>query len=151
MRTNSFTKLKRALALVLTFCMVMSGMSLTSFAADDAKPAGSGWQIMDSGNFGAGSKAVDTTKTDAPVTTYSKTSEEDSKVIVSKEISATDTENVFDITLTVKTSEEIIGEVVSPNTATVLVIDTSNSMTTNKDKTDATKTRLVAAQAAANA
>ncbi len=49
-------------------------------------------------------------------------------VSASKTISPTDTENVFDITLNVTTTEDIKKLEVSPDAAVVLVMDVSNSM-----------------------
>ena len=55
-------------------------------------------------------------------------SEEDFLVSISKTIAPTDTENEFIITLEVKTTQEVIENIIPPDVATVLVIDISSSM-----------------------
>ena len=55
-------------------------------------------------------------------------SSDQNKVSFKKTISPTETENVFDITLEVTTSEELQNISASPDAAVVLVIDTSGSM-----------------------
>ena len=55
-------------------------------------------------------------------------SSDQNKVSFKKTISPTETENVFDITLEVTTSEELQNISTSPDAAVVLVIDTSGSM-----------------------
>ncbi|MDY5325351.1 MAG: Cna B-type domain-containing protein [Gemmiger sp.] len=55
-------------------------------------------------------------------------SSDQNKVSFKKTISPTETENVFDITLQVTTSEELQNISTSPDAAVVLVIDTSGSM-----------------------
>lgn len=52
----------------------------------------------------------------------------DGLVSASKTIQGTDTENVFDITLNVTTTEDIKQLDISPDAAVVLVMDVSNSM-----------------------
>lgn len=61
-------------------------------------------------------------------------SSDQNKVSFKKTISPTETENVFDITLQVTTSEELQNISTSPDAAVVLVIDTSGSMDGNKMK-----------------
>lgn len=61
-------------------------------------------------------------------------SSDQNKVSFKKTISPTETENVFDITLEVTTSEELQNISTSPDAAVVLVIDTSGSMDGNKMK-----------------
>lgn len=56
----------------------------------------------------------------------------DGKVKVNKTISATNEENVFDITLSVSTQEKIEEGSSSPDAATVLVIDVSGSMNSSR-------------------
>lgn len=58
-----------------------------------------------------------------------ETVSEDEKVTVSKTIKGTDVENVFDITLNVKTQEEISRIYSDPDIAVVIVMDISNTMT----------------------
>ena len=50
------------------------------------------------------------------------------KVQVSKDISPTETENVFDVNLKIVTTEDIQKLDISPDAAVVLVMDVSNSM-----------------------
>ena len=83
-----------------------------------------------------------------PLNGSSENSYENGKVKVSKTISSTGVENEFEVTLTVKTTEEVNEEVSSADAATVIVIDASSSMT-NKDGTS--KTRMENARAAAQA
>lgn len=61
-------------------------------------------------------------------------SSDQNKVSFKKTISPTETENVFDITLQVTTSEELQNISTSPDAAVVLVIDTSGSMDGKKMK-----------------
>ena len=61
-------------------------------------------------------------------------SSDQNKVSFKKTISPTETENVFDITLQVTTSEELQNISASPDAAVVLVIDTSGSMDGKKMK-----------------
>ena len=61
-------------------------------------------------------------------------SSDQNKVSFKKTISPTETENVFDITLEVTTSEELQNISTSPDAAVVLVIDTSGSMDGQKMK-----------------
>ncbi|MDD6815846.1 MAG: Cna B-type domain-containing protein [Firmicutes bacterium] len=59
----------------------------------------------------------------------------DGQVLVNKTISATNTENVFDVNLEVKTTEEIEKLSSSPDAATVIVMDVSGSMENRLDST----------------
>ena len=68
-------------------------------------------------------------------------------VTISKVISQTDTENFFDITLTVETNSEIKNITTYPDLAVVIVMDISNTMATDLEGT--TTSRLEAAQDAA--
>lgn len=58
-------------------------------------------------------------------------SEKGDDVEISKVIAGTDIENVFDITLTVKTSQNISEIIKEPDMAVVIVMDISNTMTDN--------------------
>ena len=113
--------MKKALALILTLIMVLGLMP----AAMAATAPASQQQI---GNY-AHADDTDGTLGEPTEGIRSEKNLEDGKVIISKTIAATQTENVFDITLTVKTTEEI-KEVTSEtaDAAVVLVIDISNSM-----------------------
>lgn len=74
----------------------------------------------------------------------------DGRVQVSKTITPTDTENVFDITVQAVTTEDLKKVEISPDAAVVLVMDVSNSMVDNEVKIDGKKTtRLQAAKQAA--
>lgn len=55
----------------------------------------------------------------------------DEKVTISKTINGTDLENVFDITLTVTTQEEIVEIIQEPDMAVVIVMDISQTMNSN--------------------
>ena len=70
---------------------------------------------------------------------------DDGQVSVSKTIQGTDLENVFDITLRVRTSEKNIEVIRDPDLAVVIVLDISNTMTYAFGNT----TRYQAAMAAA--
>ena len=113
--------MKKALALILTLIMVLGLMPAAMAATEPASQQ----QI---GNY---TPANDTDGTLGEPTEgiRSEKNLEDGKVIISKTIAGTETENFFDITLTVKTTEEI-KEVTSEaaDAAVVLVIDISNSM-----------------------
>ena len=65
--------------------------------------------------------------TDQVVSDGQETTIEEGKVVHSKMITQTDTDT-FDITLTVKTLEEIQSQTASQDAAVVLVLDVSNSM-----------------------
>ena len=67
-------------------------------------------------------------------------------VTISKVISKTDTENFFDITLTVETTSEIKNITTYPDLAVVIVMDISNTMNFNVD--DGTTSRYEGAVAA---
>ena len=116
--------MKKALALILTLIMVLGLMP----AAMAATAPASQRQI---GNYAPANNTDGTLGEPTEGTPAIKTLENE-KVIISKTIAGTETENVFDITLTVKTTEEI-KEVTSEtaDAAVVLVIDISNSMTSN--------------------
>ncbi len=83
------------------------------------------------------------------------TTTSDDGVTVSKTIEGTDTENVFDITLTVETTTEVSTLYEEPDMAVVLVLDISNTMMTNTlsytdaDGTTSTITRYEAAMRSA--
>ena len=113
--------MKKALALILTLIMVLGLMpaALAATAPESQQQIGNYAHADDTdGTLGEPTEGIPSEKT-----------LEDGKVIISKNIAATQTENVFDITLTVKTTEEI-KEVTSEtaDAAVVLVIDISNSM-----------------------
>ena len=109
MKTKRTNKL---LALLLSIIMV------ASFAATSA--------------FAEGTDTADTSASAVQIETNGTTvSAEDGKVVASKTIAGTDTENVFDITLSVTTTEELSEIHTSPDAATILVLDCSGSMEGN--------------------
>ena len=116
--------MKKALALILTLIMVLGLMPAAMAATEPASQQ----QI---GNY-TPANDTDGTLGEPTAGIPSEKILENGKVIISKTIAATQTENVFDITLTVKTTEEI-KEVTSEaaDAAVVLVIDISNSMSSN--------------------
>jgi len=105
---------RKALSLLLTLTMVTSMLQISAFAASSA------WQIMDghfivneNGNQGMAAEGV--------------TSVTEDGFTLTKEISPTNEENHFNITLTVETSETVT----TSDAAVQLVIDTSSSMRNN--------------------
>lgn len=74
---------------------------------------------------------------------------DDEKVMVSKTIEGTDTENVFDITLQIVTQDVVEEIYKDPNMAVVVVMDVSNTMKSTFESGDGT-TRYQAAVAAAS-
>lgn len=74
---------------------------------------------------------------------------EEDKVTTLKTIAGTDVENEFEITLQVTTEEDIKNISISPDAATVLVLDTSGSMDYAVSNSDSTK-RFDAMKSAAN-
>lgn len=72
---------------------------------------------------------------------------DDGTVEVSKTIAGTDVENVFDITLTVKTKESIEKIYSEPDVAVVIVMDISNTMKDNFGNTTRYKAAMEAAEA----
>ena len=113
--------MKKALALILTLIMVLGLMPAAMAATAPALQQQIGHYTPANDTDGTLGEPTESTPSEKTL--------EDGKVIISKNIAATQTENVFDITLTVKTTEEI-KEVTSEtaDAAVVLVIDISNSM-----------------------
>ena len=117
---------KRVLSLVLALVMALSLLPTVAFATDaqiqaEKQIEGGTTPVYytydaDAGTFGT------KTSTDPIVTS------DGGKVEISKTISATGEENLFDITLTVKTKQEITQTTTSPDAAVVLVLDVSGSM-----------------------
>lgn len=138
---------RKILSLVLAAGVVFSGGISNLYAsAQDGTPKDNSSQIrneyavMDKeGNFIR--LAEDPTESAA-----------DEKVQVSKTITPTDTENVFDINLKVVTREEVEEIEISPDAAVVLVMDVSNSMKWDVDGDDpgrGEKSRITLAKDAA--
>jgi len=74
-----------------------------------------------------------------------KNTSADGRVSVSKTIDGTDLENVFDITLTVETTQKIEEVYTEPDMAVVIVMDISNTMNSKFPKSSTTTTRYTAA------
>lgn len=70
----------------------------------------------------------------------------DEKVAISKTINGTELENVFDITLTVTTQEEIVEIIEEPDMAVVIVMDISQTMNSNFGDTTRYKAAMTAAE-----
>lgn len=70
----------------------------------------------------------------------------DEKVTISKTINGTDLENVFDITLTVTTQEEIVEIIQEPDMAVVIVMDISQTMNNDFGDTTRYKAAMTAAE-----
>lgn len=120
-------KSKRVLSVLLTLVMIV-GLLPTSVFAEDATSGTVEWQ-KDSWTF----------------------SENDGKVAHKKTIEKTG-ENEFEITLSVKTMEQIKEQAVSEDAAVVLVMDVSNSMketVDGKEPDDASEQRIYKAREAA--
>lgn len=112
--------MKKALALILTLIMVLGLMP----AAMAATAPASQQQI---GNY-TPANDTDGTLGDPTVGIPAIKSLENGKVIISKTIAGTETENEFEITLKVKTTETIENVSSAPDAAVVLVLDVSGSM-----------------------
>ena len=136
---------KRALALFLSLVMCISMVQISAFAAAPqmTKAEQAALQIegvKDTANGGADEWAPDyytynvnqqkfTTKDyEAQVNSPDAATDAEHKVEVSKTIEATGTENLFDITLQVRTKQDISTTSKSPDSAVTLVIDVSGSM-----------------------
>ena len=117
---------KRVLSLVLALVMALSLLPTVAFATDadiQAQEQIEGGETpvyytydAQTGTFG--------TQTTANSTVTSP----GGKVEISKTIAPTGEENLFDITLKVKTQQEITQTTTSPDAAVVLVLDVSGSM-----------------------
>ena len=105
-------KMKRVLSLVLIFSLLMSMLSISAYATDGT---------------GEGQPAAPLNQQQVENAGGSKTSDE-GLVTISKTLEGTDIENVFDITLTVDTSEDIETLMEAQSAAVVLVMDVSFSM-----------------------
>ena len=123
---------RRILSATLAMVMCFSMCQVGAFASDDgeteqaqnqikggAKPVYYTWDA-ESGTFG------ETADTDAVV--KNNNNEQLEKVKISKTITPTGVENVFDIQLQVETKEAIETSMAAPDAAVVLVIDASISM-----------------------
>ena len=116
---------KRLLSALLTFCMVLTMLPVSALAADP--PATDGSTQIEGSYYTYDPQDHEFSPDgdeDPEVTNRSY----EPNVTISKEIQATDVENQFDITLTVKTDEAIEVSTKEPDAAIVLVIDVSTSM-----------------------
>ena len=126
--------MKKTLALILTLIMVLGLMPAAMAAAEPAS-------LKQIGNYAPANDDTGGTLGEPKEGTLAEKTLEGGKVIISKTIAGTETENEFEITLEVKTTETIENVSSAPDAAVVLVIDVSGSM----DEDD----RLSSAKAAA--
>ncbi len=122
-------QVKKALSLILAISMILSMMQVAAFATD------SGSQIVSNGH-------TDYFKDNGTTGTTGNYA-----AAVSKTIAGTANENEFNITLQVKTTQDLDEIKVSPDAAVILVMDTSTSMVNNKENGI---TRLAKAKTAAS-
>ena len=120
---------RRGLSLLMAMIMVISLIQISAFATGtnavteqaEKQIQGGTTPVYYTYNTETGAFGSDTT-TDALVQSPG------GKVEISKTIAATGEENLFDITLNVKTQQEITQSTASPDAAVVLVLDVSGSM-----------------------
>lgn len=120
---------RRGLSLLMAMIMVISLIQISAFATGTNAVTEQAEKQIEGGttpvyytyNTETGAFGTDTT-TDALVQSPG------GKVEISKTIAATGEENLFDITLNVKTKQEITQSTASPDAAVVLVLDVSGSM-----------------------
>ncbi len=120
---------RRGLSLLMAMIMVISLIQISAFATGTNAVTEQAEKQIEGGttpvyytyNAETGAFGTDTT-TDALVQSPG------GKVEISKTIAATGEENLFDITLNVKTKQEITQSTASPDAAVVLVLDVSGSM-----------------------
>lgn len=125
-----FTKSKKVVSIVLALIMVLGMMPISAMAADPINSA-SQIQKVSSDNayytWNNSASAFENAPDKQPVTTNT-TAQNVPKVTTSKTIAGTDTENVFEITLDVTTTQRVEETLSSPDAAVVLVVDLSGSM-----------------------
>ena len=120
---------RRGLSLLMAMIMVISLIQISAFATGtnavteqaEKQIQGGTTPVYYTYDAKTGAFGTDTT-TDAVVKSPG------GKVEISKTIAATGEENLFDITLNVKTKQEITQSTASPDAAVVLVLDVSGSM-----------------------
>ena len=120
---------RRGLSMLMAMIMVISLIQISAFATGTNAVTEQAEKQIEGGttpvyytyNTETGAFGSDTT-TDALVQSPG------GKVEISKTIAATGEENLFDITLNVKTKQEITQSTASPDAAVVLVLDVSGSM-----------------------
>ena len=133
---------KRGLSFFLALVMCISLVQITAFA-DTEEEIQAQKQIEGKSNpvYYEYDKDTGNFKEERPVTDPTKASA-GGKVEVSKTIAATGTENVFDITLTVKTKQDMDEKIPSGDSAVVIVIDQSASMNNNDRMKSAKKAAI---------
>ena len=111
-------------ALLMTIMMIATMVPASAFAVEEQKATqiGNYYEVDD------GTGALDLDDDPKLESGGTEQSYEDGKVKVDKTISATEEENVFDVNLTVKTTEKIEKTAITADAAAVLVIDCSGSM-----------------------
>ena len=117
-------RFSKVLSVFLSLMMLTSTMGTITILADDR---GSEWQI-EKRDDSVVYHTLDTSGVSAGSDTTAVKASAGGKVSISKTISPTTMENVFDITLRVDTKQETRNEIVSPDAAVVLVLDASTSM-----------------------
>ena len=113
--------MKKALALILTLIMVLGLMPAAMAAAEPAS-------LKQIGHYAPANDDTGGTLGEPKEGTLAEKTLEGGKVIISKTIAGTETENEFEITLEVKTTETIENVSSAPDAAVVLVLDVSGSM-----------------------
>lgn len=118
--------MKRTLSLLLTAVLLLGMLPITAAAAESSNQQieGGNVPVYYTYNEGTGTFAQDANPTNA-VTTNKAT---DPEVTISKVIQGTGTENQFDITLNVTTTQKVERSPSMPDAAVALVIDKSTSM-----------------------
>ena len=108
----------------MTIMMIATMVPASAFAVEEQKATqiGNYYEVDD------GTGALDLDDDPKLESGGTEQSYEDGKVKVDKTISATEEENVFDVNLTVKTTEKIEKTAITADAAAVLVIDCSGSM-----------------------
>ena len=120
-------RMKRTLSLLLTAVLLLGMLPITAAAAAESSNQqieGGNVPVYYTYNEGTGTFAQDANPTNA-VTTNKAT---DPEVTISKVIQGTGTENQFDITLNVTTTQKVERSPSMPDAAVALVIDKSTSM-----------------------
>lgn len=124
---------KRLLAMLMALALLVSLMPMGVLAyggdgTDDATPGETREQKQIDGSYYSYNENTHQFEATGDTESTVTNRETSPNVTISKEIAATGTENVFDITLTVETDEAIETSTAQPDAAIVLVIDKSWSM-----------------------
>ena len=134
--------LKKGLSLLLAIVMVLGMLPFSAFAQ-----SGSQWQIGQYHALNESDQIIPGTATDDPAQTVSN-----GAVTLSKVITPTSTENLFNIALNITTVENVEEIKASSDASVVLVLDVSNSMLdtiSGSSTTDNSKRRITQAKNAA--